>query len=113
MLRQMREARRRTRDRLAAGALDGQESRARHPAEHDHHAQPLERLELTQEIGPTVLDLARRQAVPGRRAACNRAHEGVLETETVVAPGRRRLVGEARAVERRVEPVAALVARED
>ena len=80
VLRQVGEARHRSRDRPAAGALDGEESRMRHPAEHHHHAQPLERFELTQEVGPTAFDLARRQPVRGWRAASDRAHEGVLET---------------------------------
>src|SRR5262245_19546493 len=58
-------------------------------------------------------DLRGRRAIGGRRAAGDRRHEGVVEVESVVTGNGRRLVGESGAVERRVEPVAALVARED
>src|SRR5437764_1029779 len=58
-------------------------------------------------------DLDGCRTVGRRRAARDRAHERVVEPEPVVAVPRRRLVREAGAMQRGVEPVPALVAGED
>ena len=60
-----------------------------------------------------VSSSARVGLVGGRRAAGGGRHPGVAQHEAVVPVDRRRLIREAGAMQRRVEPVAALVAGED
>jgi len=107
------ERRRRTRHDLATRALDGEEAVVRDLAERNDDAQAGEPSELGDQVPAAGLDLGRRRPVRRRRTARDRGDEGVAQTKPVVAVHRRRLVRKAGPVERPVEPVPALVARED
>src|SRR4051812_25630125 len=81
--------------------------------EADDDIDAFERLHLTLEERAAGLALAWLRLVPRWRALDSRGDPGVAELQAVVAPHRGRLVGEARAVHRPVEPVTAAVAGED
>src|SRR5688572_8707025 len=107
------EARKRPRQRAPCGAICGEKSDVSNVAKRDDHAQPPEELQLLDQIRPAVLDLARRGAVVGRRAARHGGDVGLVQLEPVATMLRRGLVREAGAVKRPEEPSAALVAGED
>jgi len=113
VLRAVREARERPRERCTARALGREHGIVRELAERDHDAHLGEQRALGDEIAATRRDLDRRRPVRRRRAARRGGHERVAELEPVIAPDGGRLVREAGAVERGVEPVAAFVAGED
>src|SRR6266571_1036131 len=112
VLRPVCEARQRARQRRAAGALGGEEAVVRHLAERDRDPESRQERELAQQPATAGRDLGRRGAVRGRGAAHDRGDERVAQPEPVVALARDGLAREAGAVERGVEPVAALVAGE-
>ena len=112
VLRPVCEARPRGRQRCAAGALGGEEAVVRHLAERDRDSESRQERELAQQPATAGRDLGRRGAVRGRGAAHDRGDERVAQPEPVVALARDGLAREPGAVERSVEPVAALVAGE-
>ncbi len=81
-------------------------------AERHDHSSVRQQVQLALEEWSASIALRWRGCVGGRRASDGRRHVGATKLEAVVAPGRRRLAGEARPVERREEEVARTVARE-
>ena len=73
----------------------------------------VEQHQLGQQPAPAGVELLAGGLVRGRRAAGGGRHPRVAQHEAVVTIDRRRLVREAGAMQGRVEPVPALVARED
>lgn len=72
----------------------------------------LQQRELTVEPAPARLDLVRGRPIVGWNAPCCEGDVDPVENESVVAMGTRRLAGESRTVQRRVEKVAGPVAGE-
>jgi hypothetical protein len=83
----------------------------REGAERHEHA-GVEQLELPLEVRATGIALRGRGLVGRWRAAHRRGDPCPGETKAIAAVGARRLVGEARAVQRRVEEVTGAVAGE-
>ena len=82
-------------------------------AAQDHDdSSPPEQPELSREVRPAALQFDTHGIVPGRGAARGRRDVAVAELEAVVTRTGVGPVGESEAVQRRVEPVAARVARE-
>src|SRR5262249_42119130 len=82
-------------------------------SERDDDAEARQRGELAGEERPAACELVGRRLVGGRRAAGGERDEDVADGEAVFAVDRRRLVGEAGAVERAEEEGAARIAGED
>src|SRR5262249_58164254 len=82
-------------------------------AERDHDARLAQKRQLLDEKGLASSHLEGRRLVGGRRAAHGRGDVGAAEREAVARVRRRREIREPGRVEGLVEPVAALIARED
>jgi hypothetical protein len=81
-------------------------------AEHDHHAQALEQIELTLEILAAVVEFIGRGFVGGRGAADGGGNICVREPHAVIARNAFRLRCEPSLEKRAIEKIAGAVARE-
>src|SRR5207244_12227881 len=113
MLAAMRERRGGTRHERARPHLGGEKAVVLHLTERDNDPHPRQQPELAEQVAPAGRDLERRRTVGRWRTAGHRGDEGVPQAKPVIPVQGGRLVGEAGAVERGVEPVATLVAGED
>lgn len=91
----------------------GEEGAPRQRPEGQAGLEARQRRELPGEESAAAAELGRARAVVGRGAADGGRHEDAREDEAVVQPDRRRLVGQARAVEGREEEVPRGVPGED
>jgi len=113
MLGRMREPRPRARHAIAPCRERGEKGIVRDLAEHDDDSEIREQVELASEERAAARELRRRRPIARRCAPGGGRDVDIRQSKAIVARDRRGLVREAGGVERAVEPIAALVARED
>jgi hypothetical protein len=83
----------------------------RNATKDQHRARPQD-LQLALQKMPAIRQLRGQRLVGGRSAAQSRGHISILQSETVVAIRRSRLIGKPRAKQRLVQKIARAIARE-